>query len=109
MRKKSKPVQLKLSNTDRVALIDEEDWLLVSAYTWHVKRDKRTNTEYVCAGKREGKKVSTIRLHRLVMDATPGMDIHHKNFDTYDNRKDNLVEVSPDEHRGHSRSYEAPF
>lgn len=109
MRKKSQTVQLKLSNSDRVALIDEEDWLLVSPYTWRIKRDKRTNTEYVATSVWVDGRSKTVRLHRLVMNAAPDMDVHHKNFDTYDNRKENLVEVPPDQHRGHSRDYEAPF
>ena len=106
MRKTPQPIQIKLSNSDRVALIDEEDWLLVSPYTWRVKTDDRTDTLYIATSVRRGKKVETIRLHRLVMNAQPGMDVHHKNFDTYDNRKENLIEVSPDHHRGHGRDYE---
>lgn len=108
MRKKSEPVKLKLSNSDKVALIDEEDYLMCSQYTWRLKIDGRTQTLYVATSKRVGSKMKTIRLHRLVMNATPGMDVHHINFDSIDNRKENLVKVAPGEHRGHSRKYQAP-
>ena len=40
-----------------------------------------------------------IRLHRAIMGNPKGMDVHHINGNTLDNRKCNLQVLSPEEHR----------
>jgi len=110
MRCKEKPsVEIRLSNSLLKAIIDEEDYLLVARFTWRLKKDKRTNTVYVVTSKKINGKVHTIRIHRLVMNARPGMDIHHKNQNTLINQKKNLEEILPELHRGHPKAYIPEF
>src|SRR4051794_25522137 len=77
----------------KVAQIDPEDWPLVSRYTWHAKRDVSTGRFYACtkewdAGRGKHKRIA---MHRLVMGATLGEMVDHKDRErTLDNRKRNL-------------------
>jgi hypothetical protein len=101
---KQKPfLSLKLSNTDQVTLIDEEDYLLISKYTWRLK--KSAYVSYVCATKAEGDKRITLRLHRIIMNPQSNEDVHHINEDPLDNRKSNLECLPKDQHRGHPKDY----
>jgi len=102
-----KTVQIKLSNSSEVALIDEDDYLLVSLYTWRLK--KSAYVSYVCATKAIGKKRLTLRLHRLIMNASPGMDVHHINHNVLDCRKANLEELPIGQHRGHPKEFIEEF
>lgn len=63
------------------AIVDDEDFELVSQFDW---REMRSGSfEHVYAAAR-------IRMHRLIMDAPRGMMVDHINGDTLDNRKCNL-------------------
>ncbi len=59
------------------ALIDDEDFELVSQYQWHL-------THFGYAIYKE------IRMHRLIMNTPKGMDTDHVNENKLDNRKVNL-------------------
>jgi len=99
-------VKLPLSNTDKYAIVDREDYNKVKDYTWRLLKDKRTNVWYVGTSKREGPIVRTIRLHRLIMDAGPGEDVHHKDLNPLNNTKENLELLSKEEHRiRHTKAY----
>jgi hypothetical protein len=66
---------------DLFALVDDEDYELVSKFNWH-KHKSRSYGQYYAS--------SNIKMHRLVMDAKPGEIIDHINGDSLDNRKENL-------------------
>lgn len=66
------------------ALIDDEDYDLVSQYKWWVLKDR--NNWYACATLRN----QTFYMHRLIMDAQKGIQIDHKNHNGLDNQKSNL-------------------
>jgi hypothetical protein len=97
-------VEIPLSNSEQKAIVDREDLPKVLKHPWFLKKDNRTQTWYVATSVRVGDTVKTIRLHVLVMEAPPGMDVHHKNRNPLDNRKDNLVLIPAREHRGHPKS-----
>ena len=103
MKKTPKTVKINLSNSSKKALIDEDDYLLVSAYTWRLKQSAYTS--YVCASRWTNGTCHTIRLHRLVMNAVPGKDVHHINQNPLDCRKTNLQECDIHAHRGHPKKY----
>ena len=65
-------------------LIDNEDYLLVTKYSWTVYK-KLTN--YYARGTINQK---TVLMHRLIMDAPKGKSIDHINCNGLDNRKENL-------------------
>lgn len=73
----------------RIAIIDDEDYEIVSQYRWYLLKGK--NTEYACHKKTENAiSLPTILMHRLVMNAPKGSQIDHINGDGLDNRKCNL-------------------
>ena len=79
---------------DKVALVDDEDFELVSRYKWHAHRvTRRTLCDqyYVAHNPPGGRK---ILLHNLIMHPPPGMVVDHLNFDGLDNRRQNLRVVT---------------
>lgn len=66
---------------DQFAIIDDEDYELVSQYNWSGARSGESDHIYA---------VTRLRMHRLVMNAPLGMYVDHINGDTLDNRKENL-------------------
>lgn len=71
------------------ALIDKEDYELVSKFTW--RECKRINNSYAITTKVINKKETTISLHRLIMNVTQtNIHIDHINHIGLDCRKINL-------------------
>jgi hypothetical protein len=72
-------------------LIDREDIPIISAFNWRLSWiTKRNKTHYVVSSLR-GK---TIPMHRLIL-GFPDKQIDHTNHEGWDNRKENLREVTP--------------
>ena len=73
----------------KFALIDNEDYDLISKYTWHVVLERKL---YYRAKSSTGlgKKGAFIYMSRLIMNAKPGQVVDHKNGNTLDNQKKNL-------------------
>ena len=79
--------------TGKTTLIDEEDYLYVKQFSWHLT-DKGSNRLYAVRstgkyinGKRQNLK---FYLHRELLKATKGQIVDHINGNTLDNRKENL-------------------
>jgi hypothetical protein len=77
----------------KYALIDEEDFALVSQYKWHSCRG-HTRNRAVWYAKRnirlENGKQTTVLLHRFLLDAPKELEVDHINGDGLDNRRANL-------------------
>ncbi len=75
-------------NLGYVAVVDDCDFDLVSAFTWHA--NKRGGTVYVEASiMRDGVK-TRLKMHRLIMGATKGIEVDHINGIGLDNQRSNL-------------------
>lgn len=81
----------------KIILIDEEDYELVSKYTWCIAKPKRSKTFYA-AGWVNGK---VIRLHRLLM-SFPNKGIDHADGNGLNNCKYNLRECSQSQNNANS-------
>jgi len=70
-------------------LIDDDDWEMVSKFTWSrfSSKERPYFHAYAGGGAKNSKFVS---LHRLIMNALDGDIVDHVNGDTCDNRKCNL-------------------
>lgn len=79
------------------AIISPEDYNRVSSYRWRLYRS--SNCWYVARKFRHNGKTSLIKLHRFIMNALPGYEIHHSNHNPKDCRKSNLEQLTPAEHR----------
>jgi hypothetical protein len=71
----------------KFALVDDQDVELVRRYSWHwfeARNHAYTSTTDI-NGKQHG-----IGMHRIILDASPGQEIDHKNGDGLDNRRANI-------------------
>lgn len=79
--------RLKLS-TGEFTFLDSEDYLKFCKYSWYGhKNGKTTYVERMKCSK--GKRIS-IKLHRVILKAPPGVEVDHINRNGLDNRKCNL-------------------
>lgn len=68
------------------AIVDEEDFEKLSQYSWvyHSKGYAHT-TVRLKSGRR-----TTVKMHRMILNAPKGIQVDHENLDGLDNRKSNL-------------------
>lgn len=71
-----------------VAIVDVEDFPLVSAYKWRASPDCRTF--YAHRGQRTNGRYKLIQMHRMILQPPSGIDVDHINGDGLDNRRSNL-------------------
>lgn len=74
-----------------LALVSQCDAERVQAHQWRM-----TAKGYV---QRKGANSGSCLLHRFVLDAKRGREVHHKNEQKTDCRRNNLEELSPSEHQ----------
>lgn len=76
----------------RVALIDDDDAERVRAFRWRAVWSEKSSTWYAYRSvpkSREG--YYPAGMHRFLVGAQPGQEVHHDNHDGLDNRRSNLV------------------
>jgi hypothetical protein len=78
------------------AIVDPEDYDLLNQFKWFLQRSHYCS--YVVTKRVRDGKVFYLRMHRMIMNTPPGMDCHHINSNTSDNRKSNLQNVTREEH-----------
>ena len=82
--------EIKLANSDKVAIVDDEDYdkVIQVSSTWYL------HNGYAQKGFRKGSKIKTRHLHRLVLnlmdDTWKDESVDHINHNKLDNRKSNL-------------------
>jgi hypothetical protein len=70
-----------------VALVNDEDYILVSIYTWH--ENKKGHTSYAVRYNPDHKRTD-IYMHRVILCAGCGQEVDHKNGNGLDNRRNNI-------------------
>ncbi|MGY6209689.1 HNH endonuclease [Cytobacillus firmus] len=89
-------------------LIDTSDLEIAKSFsnTWCVKFDTHTNSFYVTGmmKKPDGSK-TTIRLHRLILNAPEDMVVDHINHETLDNTRKNLRVITNQQNQQNKRIY----
>lgn len=91
-------VEIPLSNSDRVAVIDNEDANLVREHRWYLASLTRPYAmTHIC---HEDGHYKVLGMHRLILGPKVGPDlvVHHRNGDELDNRKDNLQVMTRSKH-----------
>ena len=87
-------MRIPLSN-NQWAIIDDDDWDDVSAYTWGVSWQGKYKQKQYVQGRHTADRHNhnNIKLHRLIMNLGKGDKrvVHHINGNTFDNRKCNLM------------------
>ena len=69
------------------AIISDEDYPEIARHTWWTSAKRSSNGGFYFFTQVKGK---TIYMHRMVMQATRGVEVDHINGDASDNRRDNL-------------------
>jgi len=76
-------------------LLDDWDWLRLCRYKWRVKTvSDNGKRKYIVRDCRKNGKRLTIYIHRAVMNCPEGMEVHHKEGNFWDNRKEMLEVVT---------------
>ncbi len=73
--------EIKLSNSDVSCLVDDEDYPILSRYTWRIDPKGYIVTNF---------NGTTLRIHRLILNPPKNIQIDHKNNKKFDNQKHNL-------------------
>ena len=79
------------------AIVDSDDFEELSKYRWFAK--KSANCIYAVRRVVAGGKAHLIRMHRVIAKTPAGFETHHKNRNSLDNRKINLDNASPENHK----------
>lgn len=77
-------------------LIDDEDYPLLSRYSWYVKKDKYGNNAYVCTAAYVNKKPYKLSMHRLIMGMRQ-CELDHADRNGLNNQKSNLRYCTSDQ------------
>ena len=72
------------------AIIDIEDYDIVSKHTWHASFAKSNDSYYAKTNIRINDKQKSLSMHKLLMNTEKGMVVDHINGNTLDNRRCNL-------------------
>jgi hypothetical protein len=71
-----------------IAIIDDEDFDLVSQYKWFAVKNR--HVVYAYTTNKTNKKPVFLRMHSLILNAQPGQQVDHINGNGLDNRRCNL-------------------
>lgn len=84
---------------NKKAIVDPDDFDELNRYTWEAQ--KSAHVWYAVRRERRGGKVYRIKMHRQIAKTPPDMQPHHKNGNGLDNRKMNLDNMYPLQHKTH--------
>lgn len=79
------------------ALIDAADYPEISKHRWTWKRSQ--HCIYAVRKIHVNGREVLIRMHRQITNTPKGRDCHHSNGNPLDNRRCNLVPLTPDQHK----------
>jgi len=72
------------------ALVDDEDFDIVSTFNWYIKVDHCKQPKYACTSIYEPGGHNTFSMHRLIMRFPIGVEVDHKDRNGLNNKKENL-------------------
>lgn len=88
------------------AIVDDEDYEYINQWRWHsyngyaVRAMRMKSSEY---GKKDGKYV-TVKMHRLIVNASKDKEVDHINGNPLDNRKTNLRLVTSQQNKWNQKT-----
>lgn len=94
-----------LTNSDQTATVSDIDYERVMQYRWMLKHNGK-KAYYVARSVRQKSHVTTIHLHRFVMQPDDGYDVHHQDGNKLDCSRSNLLCI---EHSLHPNIHKDPY
>lgn len=82
---------------DTSSIIDANEFDNINQYKWYII--KQHGLPYAARKVTTNGKIHWVRMHRQIMHTPKGQVVHHKNRNTLDNRKINLVNVTDQVHK----------
>ena len=73
----------------KTAIVDDEDYEILSKSKWYAGYDGNNFYAKRSGFSVDGKR-TIIRMHRVIMSSSYGIEVDHRNGNTLDNRKENL-------------------
>lgn len=99
----TEPQKIYVGN-DMWAIVDDDWFPHLIKYQWRAELFHSSYYAVTDVAGRNGKR--KLRMHRLVANTPPRKFPHHRNHNTLDNRRENLLNVTSQEHDElHSRSH----
>lgn len=83
--------KIKLQNSNKVALVDDEDFEWLNSYTWYLDSDGYP----ICFETRK-------RMHKMILE---GREVDHKNGDPVDAQRSNLRSVTHKQNTQNSKAH----
>lgn len=71
-----------------VALVDDQDYEYLNQWRWCAHKDH--NTYYATRAIRNGKKTTSIIMHRIILDVPAGMEVDHIDHNGLNNQRSNI-------------------
>jgi len=88
------------------ALVDDDDFELLSRYKWHAAWDHSTKSfRAITTIRKLDGKWTALLMHRLIMNPKPGEEVDHIHHNTLDNRKSELRLCTRSQNMQNSRKY----
>jgi hypothetical protein len=84
----------------KFAQVDDEDYDFLMQWKWFVNHGRAVRSAWTPG--REKK--LQIFMHRVLMDAPPGMEVDHRNMDPLDNQRHNLRVCTPGQNQYNKRA-----
>lgn len=89
---------------NKIAIVDTADYDWLSQWKWCAWKVKSRHTYYAIRTQRINGKNTTVRMHRLILDAEDGTPIDHKDGNGLNNTRDNLRVANPLQNAQNSRT-----
>jgi hypothetical protein len=78
----------------KVTKVSNEDYQELSAHKWYAGFRKNTGTWYAMRVEKRGNERVTVLMQDQIMHPSPDKEVHHKDGDTLNNQRGNLVVVT---------------
>jgi len=74
----------------KYAIVDPQDYVWLKNFNWHLNESRSVSYAVRTALAWEGRKATTVQMHREILPVAPGLVVDHINHNGLDNRRANL-------------------